>query len=241
MFFRQLLYEDAACISYCVGCPSKGVVAIIDPQTDIEQYLSISKQHNLKITHIIETHVQADHLSGAHMLSRASSAPVYYHRDAQVTFSHRNLEDGEILQIGNRKIRIIHTPGHTNDSMTLLVDDWFILTGDTLFVGDVGRVDLSLEDDPKEVPKKAGRLYDSLFHKLLALPDYIEVYPGHFSGSSCGKNMDGKPISTIGREKRNNHVLQICSRDRFITMMMQHISPPLNYKKIKRVNMGLAR
>jgi len=240
MFFRQLLHEEKACLSYIVGCLSKGVAAVIDPQQDIQPYLHITTQNHLNITHIIETHVQADHYSGAEALSKTVSAPIYFHRNAPVTFDYQKLKENDVLTIGNRRIRVIHTPGHTDESITLFVDDWFLLTGDTLFVGDVGRVDLSLKTNSIDVREKAKKLYDSLFNKLLKLPDYIEIYPGHYSGSLCGKSLDGKPSSTIGREKRFNHTLQFSSdEDAFIKLMMTDAPPPPLYRKIKRKNLGL--
>lgn len=239
MFFRQILHEEKSCISYIIGCPTMGVTAVIDPQTDIKQYLQITKQHGLKITHVIETHVQADHYSGAVPLAQESNASVYLHKAAPVHFLHKTLDDNGSLHLGNRHIRIIHTPGHTDDSISLLVDDWFVLTGDTLFVGDVGRVDLSLNDNPKKTIRKAKKLYTSLFEKLLLLPDYIEIYPGHYSGSVCGKSMDGKPISTIGYERRENHSLKVSSRDEFIDLMTIDVPPvPSSYRQIKKKNMG---
>ncbi len=241
MFFRQLLHEEKSCISYAVGCPARGVMAVIDPQEDTDIYLQIAKRNNLKLTHIIETHVQADHLSGALSLSKMTNASVYYHAEAPIKFSHEKLQEGDTLQVGNRHIKIIHTPGHTNDSMTLFVDDWFILTGDTLFVGDVGRVDLSLEEnDSVKTKQQAEKLYDSIFNKLLKLPECTEVFPGHYAGSSCGKNMDGKPSSTIGREKRFNHTLQLQSKELFVDYLTKNTPiPPRDYKLIKQKNLGL--
>lgn len=240
MFFRQFLHEELSCLSYFVGCSSKGVVAVVDPQVDIDHYVEIAKEYNLRISHIVETHVQADHLSGAQALSYQVKAPVYYHQLAPVKFPHQKLADGEILEIGNRTIRVIHTPGHTDESITLFVDNWFALTGDTLFVGDVGRVDLTLEKNPDEILDKAKKLHSSLFGRLLKLPDHIEIYPGHYGGSSCGKHMDGKPISTIGREKRLNNALQVTSRQQFIAKLTKDTPPlPTNFRQIKRKNMGI--
>ena len=239
MFFKQLLHEEKSCLSYLIGCSSRGVVAVIDPQIDITPYITIAKKYNLKITDIIETHVQADHLSGAQKLAEKTGAPVYFHESAPILFLHKKLKDGDNLSVGNRSIQIIHTPGHTDDSICLLVDEWFFLTGDTLFVGDVGRVDLSLTDRINDIPKKARKLYDSIFEKLLNHPDYIEIYPGHFGGSVCGKHMDGKPNSTIGREKRANYALQVKSKADFIKLITTDVPPPPDdYRRIKRENIG---
>lgn len=239
MFFRQFLHEDKFCLSYMVGCASFGVVSVIDPQLEIKTYLETAQKYGLKITHIFETHVQADHYSGGRKLSYASSAPVYFHENAKVIFPHQKLQDGQLLKIGNRYFKIIHTPGHTNDSITLLVDDWFILTGDTLFVGDVGRVDLSLESDPNKNTINARALYKSIFHKLIKLPDYVEIYPGHYGGSSCGKHMDGKPSSTIGYEKVHNFMLQVRSENAFKDILLKDVpQPPASFQKIKQSNLG---
>lgn len=242
MFFRQLIHEDKSCLSYLIGCSSKGVVAVIDPQIDITPYLKISEKYGLEITHIIETHVQADHLSGAQSLAKKTGATVYFHESAPVVFTHEKLKDGDYLQVGNRNLEIIHTSGHTDDSITLLVNNWFLLTGDTLFVGDVGRVDLSLDDKGSETLKKAENLYDNLFGKLLNYPEYTEIYPGHYGGSVCGKHMDGKPVSTIGYEKRHNYALGVKSKAEFIRLITTDVPPlPENYRKIKKENLGLTR
>ncbi len=143
------------------------------------------------------------------------------------------------MTVGNRNIKIIHTPGHTKEHVCLLVDGWFVLTGDTLFVGDVGRVDLSVKDEDKSEPvMRAEQLYDSL-QKLSSLPDWTEVYPGHYSGSVCGKGMDGKPISTIGWEKVHNDVLRLRKKD-FMSYLAVNVPPfPADFQQIKKKNMGI--
>ncbi len=239
MFFRQLLHEQTSCLSYLIGCSSKGVVAVVDPQITIDLYIDIAKKNNLKITHIIETHVQADHLSGAKLLGQETGASIYFHEKAPVLFKHQKLKSGDSLQIGNRKLEVIHTPGHTDDSITLYVDNWFFLTGDTLFVGDVGRVDLSIDNKKGDTVKKAEKLYESIFNKLWTYPDYTEIYPGHFDGSLCGKHMDGKPVSTLGYEKRTNYSLQVNSKEDFVKLITTNVpTPPVQYKNIKRENLG---
>ena len=239
MFFRQFLHDEGSCISYMIGCSSRGVVAVVDPQVDSAFYQETARKYELTISHIIETHVQADHRSGAKVLSAATGAPIFYYQTAPVQFPFKKLKDDDQLQVGNRHIRIIYTPGHTDESIILFVDDWFVLTGDTLFVGDVGRVDLTFEKNPAKVLEKAKKLHSSLFDKLLALPDHIEIYPGHYGGSACGKHLDGKPISTIGREKHHNYALQFRSLTTFLKMMTTNIPPPpANYRRIKRKNLG---
>lgn len=222
-----------------IGCSTKGMVAVIDPQIKIKQYIQSAEQYGLRITHILETHVQADHYSGAKELSQTCGAPVYFHELAPISFPHQGLNDSDTITIGNRHLRVIHTPGHTDDSICLLIDDWFILTGDTLLVGDVGRVDLSLGDNPIESEKRAKQLYQSIMCKLLVLPDYLELFPGHFGGSSCGKNIDGKPSTTIGYEKRTNRMLRIPTEKMFVEEILSDVPPPpAEYRTIKKVNLA---
>ena len=240
MFFRQLIHEKKSCLSYLIGCSSGGVVAVIDPQTDLNPYVEIAKRYQLKITHIFETHVQADHLSGAEKLAKETGAEIHFHEKAQVRFPHIKIKDGDVYSMGNRRIEIIHTPGHTEDSVCLLVDGWFLMTGDTIFVGDVGRVDLSLDEKNSDINKKAADLYHSLFDKLLKYPEYTEIYPGHYGGSVCGKDLDGKPISTIGREKRHNYALQFKDKDKFIRFITTDMpAPPEDYIVIKKKHIDI--
>ena len=237
MFFRQFLHEDKSCLSYMVGCPAKGVVIIIDPQMDIDLYINTAQKYNLKITDIFETHVQADHLSGASKLSQKTGAKVYLHQSAHVKFDHEKLVDKQVLNIGDRTVSIVHTPGHTEDSICLLINNWFLLTGDTLFVGDVGRVDLSIKNNPTEIKEKAAKLYHGLFERLLKFPPETEIFPGHFGGSVCGKSIDGKPISTIGYEKKHNYALQFQSQQQFIEFITKNVPLlPENFRKIKLKN-----
>ncbi len=239
MFFRQILHEEKSCLSYIVGCQTKGVCAVIDAQGNPALSIAEAQKHNLKIRAVIETHIQADHVSASFELARLTGASLYFGSEANVQYRFQPLADGESFSIGNRTIRVIHTPGHTPEHICLLVDDWFLLTGDTLFVGDVGRVDLSLgESTPGEIEHRAYALYHSL-QKLLLLPEWMEVYPGHYAGSSCGRGMDGKPISTIGREKRKNKPLQL-SKQEFIQYQQQNTMPaPQDFQRIKKGNLGI--
>jgi glyoxylase-like metal-dependent hydrolase (beta-lactamase superfamily II) len=240
MFFRQILHEARACASYLVGCPAIGVCAAVDPQGDPQSYLEIVQRQGLKLTHVIETHIHADHPSCARQLADLSGAAFHLGPGADVRYDHLPLADGDTLKIGNRLVTVLHTPGHTPEHVCLLVDDWFILTGDTLFVGDVGRVDLALEDIPAEMVRgRAGQLYTSL-QRLLTLPDHVEVYPGHYSGSVCGRGMDGKPSSTIGRERRFNPALRL-SEAEFASFQLTDLPPlPADFQDIKRRNLGQA-
>jgi len=238
VIFRQFLHEQRSCASYLVGCPSKGVAAIVDPQRDPSEYIAAAEKHGLRITDVLDSHVHADHPSGARDLADRTAATLRLGAGAKVGFDFEPLSEGEILEIGNRRVRVIHTPGHTPEHVSLLVDDWFVLTGDTLFVGDVGRVDLALEDvHADELRDRAGRLHSSL-QKLLDLPLETEVYPGHYAGSSCGRGMDGKTISTIGHERRVNRALNLGLGD-FIDFQLSNRPPlPADFEDIKRTNLG---
>ena len=208
----------------------------------IEPYLQLAEKSGVKITHIIDTHIHADHLSGSRKLAEATGAPIYLHESAEAAYEFVPLAEGDEVAVGNVVMSPLHTPGHTPESMCLVVEDrsrgegpWFVLTGDTLFVGDVGRPDLVLD-----TRKGAAQLYDSLFGKLLALDDALEIYPAHSAGSVCGRHMSGKPSSTIGFEKRFNIGLQARSKDAFIEALAQDIPPqPEDFANIRRSNMGL--
>jgi glyoxylase-like metal-dependent hydrolase (beta-lactamase superfamily II) len=216
----------------------------VDPQHDIEPYLQVAAQTSMRITHVLETHVQVDHVSGARRLAAASGAAVVIHEAAPVEFPHRDVVDGEALDLGNIRVTVIHTPGHTPDSVSYLVTDrtraaepWFVLTGDTLFAGGVGRPDLLGESAEVAL---AEQLYDSLHDKLLKLPDHLEVYPAHFGGSACGKGLSGKPGSTIGFERRFNLALQSGSRAEFARFVLQDLPPqPEAFAANRRRNLGL--
>ena len=238
MYFRQVLHDDRSCASYIVGCPSLGLCAVIDPQGESQRYIDEVEDNAMVISHVIDTHVHADHESGARKLAATANAPLYLGAGAEVNFDFTPLNDGDVLEVGNRSARVIHTPGHTPEHVSLFFDDWYVLTGDTLFVGDVGRVDLSLiEIEDAELRSRAKELYESL-HTLLCLRDDVEVYPGHYAGSTCGRGMDGKTISTIGRERRTNPALQL-DQERFIDYQLSNTPPlPDDFDEIKRANVG---
>jgi glyoxylase-like metal-dependent hydrolase (beta-lactamase superfamily II) len=238
MYFRQLLDEDRSCASYLVGCPTQGLCAAVDPQGDPARYTDAAEANAMVITHVIDSHIHADHRSSARELAEAAGATLYAGAGAGVSFEFDPLDDGRVLEIGNRRVKVIHTPGHTPEHVCLLVDDWFVLTGDTLFVGDVGRVDLALTDvDESELRARAKELYASL-QTLLSLRDDVEVYPGHYAGSTCGRGMDGKTISTIGRERRANSALQL-DVDGFVEFQVSSLPPlPEDFHIIKRANVG---
>ncbi|GAC1328795.1 MAG: MBL fold metallo-hydrolase [Chloroflexota bacterium] len=243
MIFRQILHPETGCASYLFGCTGKGALAVVDAHVQhVDEYLALAAQAGAPIVAILETHVQADHLSGAALLAEATGAPVSLHESAKVGFPHRVLRDGDEIELGNDYLRVVHTPGHSPDSISLLVGDrvraddpWFVLTGDTLFVGDAGRPDLTEpEGDPGMA---ASQLYDSLFDRLLRLRDDLEVYPAHFAGSSCGRAMSGKPSSTIGFERRFNSALQPRTREEFVTFMLADLPPaPDRHAEIRAAN-----
>ena len=197
----------------------------------------------MQITHIFETHVQADHLSGARRLSEATGAPVIYHTAAPVSFRHADTDDGDVHDLGNVKVSVVHTPGHTPDSMSLLVTDrtrseepWFVLTGDTLFSGGVGRPDLLGAGHERDL---AEQLYDSLRGRLLVLPDHVEVFPAHFGGAACGKGLSGKPGSTIGFERRFNPALQVGAKEALLDFVLADLPPqPAIFAENRRRNLA---
>jgi hydroxyacylglutathione hydrolase len=238
VIFRQFLHDERSCASYLIGCPSKGVAAIVDPLGDPSDYESEAQRHGLGITEVIDSHVHADHVSGAGELAGRTGATLRLGAGADVGFDYAAVTDGDVIEVGNRRIRVLQTPGHTPEHVCLLVDDWFVLTGDTLFVGDVGRVDLALQEvDEDELRARATRLHASL-QRLIELPAETEVYPGHYAGSTCGRGIDGKTISTIGREKRTNRALGL-NLDDFIQFQLLSVPPlPDDFEAIKRMNIG---
>jgi len=210
MIFRPFLYFDTGCAAYVFGCGSVGRCAVVDPQErDIDAYASFARAKGMTISHVFDTHLHADHRSGGRALARQVGARYCLHRSAEVSFPFEPVEGGQSIELGNTIIDVVHTPGHTPESISLVVRDlrrgpapWFVCTGDTLFVGAVGRPDL-----PGDTERNAAQLYGSLHEKLLSLPDAVEIYPGHFAGSACGAGLSGKPSSTLAFEKRWNPML----------------------------------
>ena len=242
MIFRPFHYFDTGCAVYLFGCAGKGRAALVDPQErDLDSYIEFAAAKGMRITHILDTHVHADHISGGRALAERTGAVYALHESAPVNFPFFPLRDGQEVQLGNVTTRVLHTPGHTPESICLLVTDttrgaepWFLLTGDTLFVGSVGRPDLS-----EHAEQAAKELYRSLRDRILPLPDDLEVYPGHFSGSVCGEGMSGKPMSTIGFEKRFNPLLSAISEAEFVRSIRQTVLPEMGQKAtIIRRNQG---
>jgi len=241
LIFQQLLNEDSGCLSYVIGCGRAGRAIVVDPGRDrVHDYLRIARKKGLAISHVIETHTHADHISGARDLAEATRAVIVMHAAAAVAFEHQDVRDGDTLVIGQTELQVLHTPGHTPDSICLLVKDrergeepWFVLTGDTLFIGSVGRPDLAGETATDE-------LYQSLRGVLLSLDDRLEVYPAHGAGSSCGRAMSAKAVSTIGFERRFNPALRVDSPRALAAFLREGAPPkPAAYETIIAKNRGL--
>lgn len=225
MYFKQIQVQGLGCLSYVLGCPGAGVMIVVDPKRDVDEYLDIARDEGMRITQIIDTHVHADHVSGAHELAARTGAPICMHPATPASFPFTPLPEGTVLDAGVARLTVLHTPGHTPHSLSLLVSDlartpepWLLLSGDLLFVGDIGRPDLVGQAALEEQVKN---LYNSLFVKLGALPDHLEVYPAHGSGSLCGKGMSPKPSSTLGFERRHNPRLQHQGFESFALAMSQ--------------------
>jgi hydroxyacylglutathione hydrolase len=225
MYFEQFYLGCLAHASYLLASGGEGLV--VDPQRDVEQYLKVADEQGVKIRHIFETHLHADFVSGHRELAARTGAKIYMGAEAAATLPHVPVREGFELCFGQAVVRVLETPGHTLESICLVVTDkekssspWAVLTGDTLFIGDVGRPDLSPKHTP---PQLAGMLYDSLHSKLLKLADNVLVYPAHGAGSLCGKNMRAERSSTIGTERLTNYALQIKSREAFINQLTSNL------------------
>lgn len=221
MYFEQFYLGCLAHASYMVG--SEGVAAVVDPQRDVEVYLEAARQNNLRIAHIIESHLHADFVSGHGELAARTGAKIYLGARAGAQFPHVAVREGDDVRFGQCRLQFLETPGHTIESISVLVTDlerapepFAVLTGDTLFIGDVGRPDLSPGYTPQQL---AGLLYDSLQQKLLGLPDGVRVYPAHGAGSLCGRQMSTERSSTIGEQRVKNYALRAASRDEFIHLL----------------------
>ena len=234
MIFQQILNEEAGCLSYLIGCGQAGEAAVVDPARDrVDEYLALARRKGLTVTHVFDTHLHADHISGNQALADQTGARILMHPAADAAFPTTPIEDEETILIGNVAFRVLHTPGHTPESVSLLVTDrsrgeepWFILTGDTLFVGDVGRPDFGGE-------RAAATLYQSLTRRLLTLPDSVEVYPAHGAGSACGRAMSSKTTTTIGFERRFNLALRAEDEASFVRALMTGLpAKPPNFDRI---------
>ena len=224
MYFKQITVEGMGCLSYLIGCPVAKVACVVDPKRDVQEYIDLARGNGMKITHIFETHVHADHISGNQELRSRTGADIYFMEDTPVTFKYSALKEKQVINFGKAELEFIKTPGHTPHSMSILVTDtarslepWLILTGDCLFVGDIGRPDLAGEE---LVVEQTLNLYNSLHNKLGKMSDNLEIFPSHGEGSLCGKGMSSKSSSTIGFEKHNNEILTL-SREMFKKRMTQ--------------------
>jgi hydroxyacylglutathione hydrolase len=227
MILRQFLHSDPVAASYLFGCGGKAAGAVVDPLGDIDAYLRAAESTAMRIRYVIDTHLHADHLSAGRTLAEAAGAEYVLHADAKTNFLFRGVRDGEVLELGNVSIQIMHTPGHTPEHISLLVTDrsrseepWFVLTGHTLMVGDLGRTELAAS-----AADGARALFQSV-QRLKALPDHLEVLPGAYSGSVCGRSLSGKSMSTIGFEKRHNKAFRIGDEGEFVRVMLADIPPP---------------
>ena len=242
MIFRQIIHDDLGCASYLVGDEKAGEAAVIDPRFEIDEYLGLARYSGVSIEYILETHNHADHVSGHGRLAAATGAKIYVHRDAEPAYEHEAIEDGFELEVGEVLVRALHTPGHRPEHTAFALIDrrrgdepWAVLTGDTLFVNDVARPDLAIEER-----EGARGIFRSLQEKLLSLPDSCEVWPGHLGGSMCGgPGMDMKVSSTIGFEREHNPTLKIADEDEFVEKSVAKLGPqPPNFEAIVELNKG---
>ena len=232
MYFRQLLNDTTACASYLFGCKSKSKFAVVDPHIDlVDEYIALAESQAIPIVAVFDTHVQADHVSGLPALVERTGATAYLPEGAGVEFDHVPLADGQLVELGNTVVQAVATPGHAPAHHAYLVTDhvrgpdpWFVLTGDSLLIGDAGRPDLHAGGDAS-AEEMARALHRSLRDKLLALPDHVLLYPSHYSGSVCGRGLSANPASSIGFERRNNPLLEL-GEDEFVAALLKDVPPP---------------
>jgi hydroxyacylglutathione hydrolase len=242
VLFRQIIHEDLGCASYLIADREAGVAAVVDPQWDVEPYRRLARLHGVRIGHVLETHNHADHVSGHGRLARSTGATIHVHELAEAEYEHEPFADGWVLELGDLRIEAIHTPGHRPEHTCFLLSDasrggdpWALLSGDSLFIGDVARPDLAVE--PRE---GAADMYRSLHERLLTLDDEVEVWPGHLGGSLCGgSSLDLKTSSTIGFERRHNRALGIADESAFVEEAVGSLGDkPPNVERIVSLNRG---
>jgi hydroxyacylglutathione hydrolase len=242
MILRQVTHDDLGCASYLVGDDRAGVAAVVDPRLDIEPYLRLARFLGVQIEHVLETHTHADHVSGHGRLAAATGAVIHVHRTAGAAYPHEPFDDGWELWLGSLRVTAMHTPGHRPEHTAFLLTDtargeepWAVLTGDSLFVGDVARPDLAVDR-----AEGARGIFRSLQERLLTLPDDVEIWPGHLGGSMCGgPGMDLKVASTIGYERSHNPLLAETEEDAFVERATSALGPqPPNFKAIVALNRG---
>ena len=242
MIFRQLLHDDLGCASYLIGDEDAGVAAVVDPKLDIDEYLRLARFLGVHVEHILETHNHADHVSGHGRLAAATGATIHIHGDAEPDYDHEPFEDSWELELGDLTVRALHTPGHRPEHTAFALIDarrseepWAVLTGDSLFVGDIARPDLAIDKS-----EGARGIFHSLNDRLMALPDTCEIWPGHLGGSMCGgPGMDLKVSSTIGFERANQSMLQVDDEEEFVERAIAGLGPqPPNFRNIVALNRG---
>jgi glyoxylase-like metal-dependent hydrolase (beta-lactamase superfamily II)/rhodanese-related sulfurtransferase len=242
VLFRQITHDDLGCASYLIGDERAGVAAVVDPRYEIDEYLELARYRGVAIEHILETHNHADHVSGHGRLVAATGATIHVHRLAAPSYEHEPFEDGWELQLGSLVVRALHTPGHRPEHTAFLLIDtsrgeepWAVLSGDSLFVGDVARTDLAIE-------RSAGarEIFRSVQGRLLSLPEDCELWPAHLGGSMCGgPGMNMKICSTIGYERQHNATLEIADEEQFVAEALAKLGPqPPNFQKIVDLNRG---
>lgn len=245
MIFRQITHDDLGCASYLIGDEDAGVAAVVDPKLEIEEYLTLARYTGVSIEHVLETHNHADHVSGHGRLAAATGATIHIHAVAEPAYEHEPFEDGWELELGSVRVRALHTPGHRPEHTAFALidtargeDPWAVLTGDTLFVGDIARPDLAVDKD-----EGARGIFRSLHEKLLTLPAPTEVWPGHLGGSLCGgPGMDMKIASTIGFEREHNELLREADEESFVERAVGSLGPqPPNFETIVEINRGPLR
>jgi hydroxyacylglutathione hydrolase len=242
VIFRQITHEDLGCASYFIGDLDAGIAAVVDPRFEIDEYLELARYLGVQIDHVLETHNHADHVSGHGRLAAATGATIHVHRLAEPDYDHAPFDDRFELDLGSLTVRVLHTPGHRPEhSAFALIDTargeepWAVLTGDSLFVGDVARPDLAIERE-----EGARDIFRSLHHRLLTLAPETEIWPGHLGGSLCGgPGMDMKVSSTVGYEQRHNPLLDDLGEDTFVERTLASLGPqPPNFESVVALNRG---
>lgn len=241
MVLRQLLHKDPIGISYLLGCVGKSSGVVVDPMGDIETYIKASLDVGVRIKYVIDTHIHADHISSARALAEAANAEYVLSEHANVTFPFKPVKNGDVLEVGNVTVEVMAAPGHTPESIVLIVRDktrsnepWFILSGHTLMAGDLGRTELATD------ARDGAKVLFETVKKLQQFPDSVEILPGAYAGSVCGRSLSGKPWSTIGFERKFNTAFSITDEKQFIEFMTKEIPPaPPEARTFRAINSGL--
>lgn len=242
MIFETVEAKGLAHLSYLVGDEAAGFAVVVDPKRDVQDYLDLAQKHGVRISHILETHIHADFVSGSLELQALTGAPIYVGKAEGYGFSHVALSDGDTLEVGSLKVQALHTPGHTPEHVSFLVSGgkgagkpWGLFSGDLLFAGEVGRPDLLGEEEKKRL---ARSLYHSLREKVLSLDDGVEVFPAHGEGSPCGGSIGDRKTTTVGYERENNPKLAEMTEEAFVELVLADLPPaPTYYPRMKRVNL----